>query len=381
MIPRYTPAFPSFAPRPEENGELQWRERLLATLVGTGTGWHDFAFSELRHALHAYFKGLHASGPRDVVLMSAQICPVVALSARAAGLRPRFVDIAACAPTPEAAQYLATMDTDVAAVVVAPFYGHLAGDLDVLATRLGDARLVLDLAQGIGLGERAAALVARADAVGFSFGLGKGVDVGGGLLLARRALSRPTPIARLNRWSALRPAALRLVIECGLYSLIPRETVERSASPDAFSPDPAAGPGQPDYAGWSRALDEFVRSVALARTRARLLAGAGMAALVECREVCFDPAATHLRQLVRLKSEAARDALLDDLRRAGIDCAPGGELLPHEYLEGAPAGSAFPNAIRFKGESIRLPFLGRLSDSGFARLQAALETGLGRLPH
>ena len=102
---------------------------------------------------------------------------------------------------------------------------------------------------------------------------------------------------------------------------------------------------------------------------------------MECRGVCFDPASTHLRQIVRARNQTARDALLDELRRGGVDCAPAGELLPHEYLGDAPSGSAFPNALRFKAEAIRLPFLGRLGDSAFARLKGALETGFGRLPH
>ncbi len=266
-------------------------------------------------------------------------------------------------------------------MLVAPFYGHLSADWTALTANLGGARLVLDLAQGIGLGERAAPLIARADALGFSFGLGKGVDAGGALLLTREPLQATPRLAPPAPWPALRPAALWLLAATGLYSLIPRSLVDSSSAVDSFTPRPGAGPIVPGYARWSAALEEFLRAIELARSRARVLAGSAFAGSVKCRAACFDPGSTHLRQIVRVSDAAARDPLLQELRRAGIDCAPAGEALPHEYLEDALSGEHFPNALGFKAESIRLPFLGRLGDSAFARLRAALERGFGRLPH
>jgi hypothetical protein len=378
VIPRYIPAFPSFGP---SGGQALSRERVFATLVGESREWHDYAFSALRHGLHSYFAFLRANGSRNTVLMSAQICPLVPLAAQAAGLRPRFVDIAEDAQTPEAQRFADALDETVAAVLVAPFYGQVKDQWSVLTENLRGARLILDLAQGVGLRERVARLLERADAVGFSFGLGKGVDTGGSLFLTRSDLGLPPGRSGFGRWPMMKAATLWFLATSRLYSLIPRQIIEDNSSEDTFAPQVGPACRIPDYRRWARSLAECVQAIGLARMRAKRLSESSFASRVKCRDVCFDPGSTHLRQILRLEDSSARDGLLRGLRRAGIDCAPAGEPLPFEYLESAGAITDFPNARRFRAEALRLPFLGRLRDSEFDWLRTVLEREFGRLPH
>ena len=378
MIPRYLPS-------------PDWRARLLATrerhadaasdLVAVLAPGEAFAgrlaVAALRHGLNAYFGELATRAGYGEIAMSAQICPLVPLAARNAGFAPRFVDIADDRPVPTGRQLASVMDDSVKGVIVAPFYGHITDTLDPFLAALGTRSLFLDLAQGIGL-RGIEPLLSRADAVGYSFGIGKGLDTGGGLLLTRRALQLSAASdASLGVGSMARSAGLRIIAACGLYGLVAR-VVERAAEagPEAFDPRVRVLRDQWVYEWWRRRLTTFLEEVRLAQDRAAsLYSRFGAHPALAFADVCFSPNATHLRQIIRLADAGRRDVTLERLRQGGIDCAPAGEPLPSTYIPGER--NDYPAARRFLADSIRMPFLGRLSERDFVQLANAMERALG----
>jgi hypothetical protein len=85
-------------------------------------------------------------------------------------------------------------------------------------------------------------------------------------------------------------------------------------------------------------------------------------------EATCSASARPLRQVLRLRSGLDRDAILGALRKAGLDCARGGEPFP----EGADPGN-WPAARGFTRDALRLPFLGRFSKDQFERARAIIE--------
>lgn len=377
MIPRYLPS-------------LDWRARLLASrekqadtasdLVAVLAPGEVFAgrlaVVALRDGLNAYFGELAARTGYGEIAMSAQICPLVPLAARHAGFVPRFVDIADDRPVPTGRQLASVIDDSVKGVVIAPFYGHIGETLDAVLAALGTRSLFLDLAQGIGL-RGIEPLLSRADAVGCSFGIGKGLDTGGGLLLTRHALKLSAASdASLGVGSLARSAALRVIAACGLYGFV-AHLVERAAEagPKAFKPRVRVLRDQWVYGWWQRRLTAFLEEVALAQKRSAFLYSRfGAHPALAFAAVCFSPNATHLRQIIRLADAGRRDVTLERLRQGGIDCAPAGEPLPSTYIPGER--DDYPAARRFLADSIRMPFLGRLSEREFAHLADAMERAL-----
>jgi dTDP-4-amino-4,6-dideoxygalactose transaminase len=380
MIPRYTPHIGL-------DGWFRWLlapadrsaspEAFLAALAGGPPPAYHYAFDCLRSGLFVFFEQLAKTTPARSVLVSAQICAAVPNVIVKAGFTPQFVDTDASYPLPSAADYARALHGDVAAVIVAPLYGHIQHDWHALLAALGNRALVLDLAQGLGLAGRVRPLAARADAIGFSFGLGKGLDAGGGLVLTSKSLGVETarPASRLG---CLRPlaeaAALRVIIGLGLYSVLARrldreELQAQSVSAPRRIPDDI-------HLLWQQKLGAFHDDVRRAGDRAQQL-GAGAAIMEKVRDanIYFSAASTHLRQVIRLRDSGMRDSVVARLRELGVDCAPAGEPLPPAAPGREPA-SAFPNARQFTSDAIRLPFLGRLTDAGFGRLQSTLERTL-----
>jgi hypothetical protein len=377
MIPRYLPAV-ALRARLQAAGDAhaEAATALIAQLAPGQVFAGRLAVAALRDGLNAYFKDLaRKAGPAEVA-MSAQICPLVPLAAREAGLVPHFVDIAPDRPVPSGQQLAAALGASVRGVVVAPLYGHLGESSDALIAALGERSLLLDLAQGLGL-RGVDTLLARANAVGYSFGVGKGVDTGGGLLLTRTTVHVDGGRkASLGAGAIARSAALRAIVACGLYSAGAR-LVERAAEakPEDFDPRVRELEGDWVYNWWKRRLAPFLEEVELARTRAVELRGRlGSHPALAYADSCFSPDATHLRQVVRLAEPGRRNATLERLRRSGIDCARAGEPLPSQYLPGERGD--YPCAIRFLSDSIRLPFLGRLSERQFMYFSDALERAL-----
>src|SRR5207237_1202405 len=77
--------------------------------------------------------------------------------------------------------------------------------------------LILDLAQGLGLRGEIQALRQAADALVFSFGIGKGLDCGGGLLLTREPLPRPTGRRRTSLAPLVQSLGVRACSALGVY--------------------------------------------------------------------------------------------------------------------------------------------------------------------
>jgi hypothetical protein len=125
---------------------------------------------------------------------------------------------------------------------------------------------------------------------------------------------------------------------------------------------------------WADRCAAFGIDVERARDRARRI-GALPVVASTCRDLDLycDDASTHLRQVLRLQRAGRRTAIIDGLRRMGVDCAPAGEPLP--AVE-EPARQ-FPNATQFTRDAIRLPFLGRLNDAQQLHVEHALEVALG----
>jgi dTDP-4-amino-4,6-dideoxygalactose transaminase len=378
VIPRYTSALDlrswldwlGASSRASAGAELQSR----LTVPPDRT---PHCFVSARDALCVYMEELAREKKREVV-MSSQICPVVARVTEQVGLRPVFVDIDGSLPVPSADAILAATAPDTAAVVVAPLYGHSHPSWPRLARELGPVRLVLDLAQGLlaaGAGE--AALQQAADAAVYSFALGKGIDTGGAVLYVRGAL--PTP--RMRGLPApllagfVRAAGLRLVDWSGVYSLLLGQ-IERAVDSDKEfrrSRRPGLAPGV--EALWVSRLGRFAAEVARARARARALASNAAVRRV-CPDVDYYCGAesNHLRQILFFADPGVRDAVFARLRGAGIDCAPAGEPLPEEYTTTPPG--RFPAAAAFRRHALRLPFLGRLSEMRFEHVFRALEAAL-----
>jgi len=380
VIPRYLPAVGlSDALRlyaSSSNGNTAHQARFVPDTAS----WHPYAFERARHGLTTWLRTL-SRGRDGRVLVSAQICPAVREAIAAAGLTPSFIDVDAAYPSPSPSQFAAALSGEVAAVIVAPMYGYIQDDWNTLATLVGATPLCVDMAQGLLLDDRLAVLLARADAVLYSFSLGKGLDVGGGLLFARTPLPNTGPMDRAPRARMSVVAAglaWRALVASGLYrACVP--LIERQIDRDqhGHSGTPVAPPRDParHLSDWTARVDAFARDVGRARDRARSI-GALPSVRAGCRDVdtfCNDGGATHLRQVLRLREAARRPRVLETLRRLGIDCAPAGEPLPSSVA----ASNTFPNAARFASDAIRFPFLGRLREEEQARVERALEAAIG----
>lgn len=353
------------------------REQVVATLAGPDGPRHPGLFADLRTGLYAWLSSLQRRTGGGNVVLSAQICAAVRAVVAASGLQARYVDLDAGATTPSPAGFAAAIDAGTVAVVVAPLYGHARGDWEPLLAALGTRALVLDLAQGIGLETPLAGLRARADVLGYSFGVGKGLDTGGALLLGRAAFDGPdaAPASIRVHGTALAQALiLRASIATGAYALL-REHLD---AVDDGGPVPPGGRiatvSERAFLVWAGRLPLFLAEIAIARTRAVALAHRPGLARLPDAAWCFAADAAHLRQLVRMPDAASRDALIAALRARGLDCAPAGEPLPDE----PGAARRYPIAAEFRAATVRLPFLGRLTDRAFARLGDILEESVVR---
>ena len=351
-----------------------------ARFVPDPASWHPYAFERARHGLTSWLRTL-PRGRDSRVIVSAQICPAVREAIAAADLTPLFIDVDDGYPSPSPSQFAAAMAEGVAAIIVAPMYGYIQADWRALAVAVGATPLCVDMAQGLLLDDRLAVLLARAEAVLYSFSLGKGLDVGGGLLFVRKPLAGTgamdrAPRARLSvvatglAWRALVASGLYRACVPFIERQIDRDQHEQNGTPAAPPRDPAR-----HLAEWTARVDAFARDVGRARDRAGSI-GALPSVRAGCRDVdafCNDRGATHLRQVLRLRDAARRPRVLETLRRLGIDCAPAGEPLPSSTM----GATIFPNAARFASDAIRFPFLGRLRDEEQARVERALQVAIG----
>lgn len=392
MIPRYTPSIdiPLFvkwfvAAVPEKHA----RERLARTLYSNPENCETrylYAFMNARQCLHVYFHGLRASTCGGTVLLSAQLCPVVAHIVRFFGFSLRFVDVDRSYPTPSVEQFLEAMDNETVAVILSPMYGYFQESWAPLLQRLKGAKLILDFAQGLLLDEYLEPdLLKRADAIVYSFGLGKGVDTGGGLLCVKEPhdVSSYRGSGRMYYAGiAMKAALLRLLILMGGYRYFLKQfdaAVEAAKDIPWQAEEWIMTPPESIYALWEIFLKKYRTDIERTRKRAQEL---GMLSSVQeiCQDhaVFFSPHALHLRQIIRFKERKTRDSVLRDLREWGVDCLEAGEPLPGEYLDSTYSANNFKNALAFRGEALRLPFLGRLADKQFIYLKQKIGEALDK---
>jgi dTDP-4-amino-4,6-dideoxygalactose transaminase len=380
MIPRYLP-------RPDvrrwftslrRGDQPIHTDELAFALVGDTEFTHGLAASRLRDALYVWFRDIRTKIGRGTVLMSAQICPVVPRAAIAAGLLPRFADIAPDRPTSGPQELAAAIDVDTIAVIVAPQYGHLHRDWADLIEHIGPRALLIDMAQGLGI-SLPAGLRARADAIGYSFGVGKGLDTGGGVLLSRGRLPPPEGAPRRMFWlpAFAQCMTIRALSVSGLFGVVAsRLAAEAQADPASFHADnrPIDWPGATRV--WMSQLPGYIAAVAQARTRATTIASiAAASGRFRNTDTHASADATHLRQILQLVDPHDRLRTIDCLRHAGVDCAPAGERPPWTYLPDIDP-AAFPNTADFIASAIRLPFTGRLTVPALGALCVALEAAL-----
>lgn len=348
-----------------------------------------------RVGIAAFFQQLALKDARRSVLLSAQICPVVPQVLIRLGFRPVFIDIDERAPMPGAYQIMSALQevqcaSTVAAIVIAPLYGYLPDKLDEIADRLDGIQVLLDLAQGTLLAPNLPRLMARADAAVYSFGAGKGLDIGGGLLAVRQAeikFEAPSNQASFATFAGLPAAlALRTAVGVGLYQhLIPLIDVGVEANKSDVPPRPGSTnkrlPSRV-FNAYAARLPHFAKEIKTARTRA-----AALYQLPCIMRLCRDAATfgnaaqMDLRQILRLSDPERRGQLLSLLRRAGIDALPAGEYLPETYLPDdaisvATSSAGLPNTNRFLADAIRLPFLGRMDEITFRHFLITLENTL-----
>lgn len=382
MIPRYTPSFGIASalkwlagPKPDPDSA-----RLA---LADALGWPSFyatPVESLRKGLYLWFARLRMRGIRGRVLMSAQVCPVVPKLVEMAGHETVFVDIDSAWPTPIAEQLGAMLEESVVAVIVSPLYGYLPEDWASLLDKLGERQLILDLAQGLGL-TIPTPLAKRADAIGFSFGLGKGMDTGGGLLLTRTMLS--TDDLRISATSlpliaGMQGTILQSLVGAGAYPLLMRRMKDVDDNvPGRLDAQTVRLMHPRLYGLWHARLAGLQAEFNIARSRAAALSNSDeIVGCIKDAHIYLGATPTHLRQILRLKDAAKRGLLVSALRSAGIDCAPAGELLPTEYLP--QIAERFPNAMAFRADSIRLPFLGRLSEAAFEKFAEKLEASFAQ---
>lgn len=363
-IPRYSPSVAASA-------WLQWarggaaaseREANVRLLSAGSHAVTPREFVNARQGIRVFLETLPQKGE---VLLPAQSCSVLSESIRRAGHEPRFLDSDGVLGTPSASQYAAAIDDRTVAAIVAPLYGYLQRDWQPLLDAIGNRALLLDLAQGLGLVERLnGALTARADALAYSFGLGKGVDTGGALLLTHNEIGADVPRAGAASHLVVLAQALavRTADAAGLYRFLVRNVEEESEKAKE-----AGGSFEPRtltpsvHRLWRPKLEALRGEMQLAGARAKILNR-------KFPEVLIGDAP--LRQILCLRDTATRDAAVAALRRNGVDCAPAGEPLPPN------AQQLYPNAAAFGATTIRLPFLGRLSERRFTLVQRALESVL-----
>ena len=311
------------------------------------------------------------------MVVSSQICVAVRHAIRNAGLVPVYVDIDESFPTPSPQQLAAAIDSNTAAIIVAPFYGYIQSDWGALTEACRDIPICVDMAQGLLLEERMAPLIDHAAALLYSFSIGKGLDIGGSVLFTLQPLATGADRrGAVRAGTILNGLLLRTLVRFGLYRLI--VPLIEQAVEDDHDPGTLRGSfASRDVAGhrpiWAARAAAYAAEVQHSRDAAgRIFGNAVVKRACRDREVYGDPGATHLRQVIRLQDAARRDAVIEALHQHGIDCAPAGEPLPSGDDE-----RAFPNAVRFNADAIRLPFLGRLTDGERAQVEHAIEAALG----
>lgn len=344
-------------------------------LLSGGTRREALELGNGRQALLLWLECVRRGRGAGDVLLPVQICSVVLECIRRAGLEPRFLDADGVFATPAPDQYAAAINAKTRAILIAPLYGYLQhGWTEVLDLGIPVA---VDLAQGIGLLDVLDVdLLRRSEAMIYSFGLGKGIDAGGGLLLTRQRPILPIPRAgaATHLGALARAITLRGAEATGTYGFL---VGQLEAASEATKEQEASFAPRIDtpqvHLLWRPKIRRFLEEINVARKRAAVLRS--LAGVTPTIEALTAPDAAPLRQIIRVADSRRRNRAIAVLRSRGVDCAPAGESLPHD------AEKLYPNAFAYGNDAIRLPFLGRLSSRAFSLFWRALESTFVDLSH
>lgn len=343
---------------------------------------------------------LHRLSGRRVVVVPAYTCPLVALAVAHCGLQLRLCDLAPGSIDFDAAQLAQICDSETLAIVPTHLAGRVA-DIDTavaIARRVG-AFVIEDAAQALGARRHGKPVGFDGDVGFFSLAVGKGLTTyEGGLLVARDAELRHE-LARTSReivphqvgWelkrslqllgyhALYRPSLLRWAYGAPLRRALRRGDAVAAVGDDFDMTIPLHTLGRWRQAVGARAfvrLPEFLDegSACAQRRKARLAKIPGLG-------VVDDPADAQgvwPFLLLRLPSEAVRDAALQRLWGAGLGVS---RLFIHAlpdyaYLTGIVGSHEVPNARAFAATTLTVSNSPWLDDQDFETICAMLEASL-----
>ncbi len=347
-------------------------------------------FDSGRAALAAAMTVAMRATGRRVIVVPAFTSYSVAEAAVVAGARVRLCDISTRTLDFEPARLAATVDDDVAAVLLGNLYGYPSDD-SVLDRLRGRGILVIDdAAQALGASRDSHQVGARGDLGVLSFGRGKCVTTGAGgaLLIQDRALIPNLADLELapgrRGFDALAKAiAIRAVASpavFGLLSRLPGQHVGESpyAPPFTIAPVPSSVHGL--------AID-LADAVARQLRIRRRVAGRWQALLAGVRNIMpvlpsAGAVSTFLRFPVLARDRESRDALVAGLAATGFRFV----LSYPTTLAGIPEFGAHivnpgptPGADRLVETLLALPCHERVTDRSMRRAATVIAaSGMGR---
>ena len=327
---------------------------------GYRSAWVDSGTTALGVAIAA--AGELAGRVHSTVILPAFGCPDLVAAAHWAGVTPRLVDTLPERPWLDAAAVGNAMDPSVCAIVAPHFLGlrHPLGSLIEVCQRSG-ALLIEDSAQ---LGPASPSFRPEADLVVLSFGRGKPIPAGGGLLLSRgpaapaveRIATRlPEAGPRRAGWR-LRTLVQNLAmtrVGFGLAARIPWLRIGETRYRELRSPYRLRP-------GFEAAVREVIshwgpQEPAVARAYQQAFETEGAPALAG--RLGWDGVSPLLRYPGLTKDAETRDRICDELNGLGIgaSCFYGAALPDLEGMPDLDQPGNFPNAGDFAARLFTLP--------------------------
>lgn len=378
---------------------LPWESRDLAHCAADFLGTSSVQLEcSGTAALVVALTALHRLSGRRVVVVPAYTCPLVALAVAHCGLELRLCDLAPTSIDLDVAALARICDREVLAIMPTHLAGRVADvDSAIAIARNVGAFVIEDAAQAFGARRNGRSVGFDGDVGFFSLAVGKGLTTfEGGVLVARDANVRDA-LARVSREIAPRrigwelKRSLQLLGYHALYrpSLLalaygaPLRRALRRGDPvaavgDDFSLDiPLHTLGHWRQSVGARAfsrLPAFIDECAAraAQRKARLQRIAAI-------DVIDDPAGasgTWPFLLLKMPTEAARDAALHQLWRAGLGVS---RLFIHAlpdyaYLQSIVGVQDVPMARAFAATTLTISNSAWLPDADFDAICAVLES-------
>lgn len=341
---------------------------------------------------------LHRLSGRRTVIVPAYTCPLVALAVAHCGLELRLCDLAPGSIDFDPVHLAALCDRETLAIVPTHLGGRVA-DVEVaiaIARNVG-AFVIEDAAQAFGALRHGRAVGLDGDIGLFSLAVGKGLTTyEGGLLVARdravraelaRTSREMIPVrlgwelkrsAQLLGYHALyRPSLLRLAYGAPLRRALRRGDPVAAVGDDFSLQIPLHTLGRWRQSVGAHALARL--PVFLTATAAQALARTAQLKKIGAIGVVEDAADAHGTWpflIVRMRSEAVRDAALERLWSAGVGVS---RLYIHAlpdyaYLSGIVAACDVPNARAFAATTLTISNSLWLGDHDFTTICDILES-------